>query len=157
MGLAFHCGQAVAEVIKRGKVERETKAYEGQGINWNEVVDKGCHGDPLCETTLIGDVQLVIAEELENMVEEGDEEGQGENYELDPRTLPNLMCAPDSITRACPKKLYREPDHSMDAMRPFSVALWNGRTVDANRSSRVLSSADAKRSHARGPQSKSSR
>ncbi|KAH8073620.1 hypothetical protein JL721_2924 [Aureococcus anophagefferens] len=69
---------------------------------------------------------LSIAEELADMVEEID--GDASDSQLtDPRTLPDLLCAPRSVTEACPAKLYKRPDPT-PPRETVSTAFWNARS-----------------------------
>ena len=85
------------------------KGIDVDQATWLSVVKDGCAGSSVCEATIVKNYGAQIAEELADMVEEID--GDASDSQLtDPRTLPDLLCAPRSVTEACPAKLYKRPD-----------------------------------------------
>ena len=89
MGLAEHA---------RTVVNVAMKDVSGARVDWPAVLDEGCPA-PECSTLLKG-VATAIAEELHMLVEDGDA--------IDARVLPDLLCAPASVTGAC--RDYDPPD-----------------------------------------------
>jgi len=108
MGLAEHARTVVNVAI------RDVSAKK---VDWPAVLEEGCAA-PECRTLLKG-VSMAIAEELEMVVEDGDA--------IDARVLPDLLCAPASVTGAC--RDYDPPDAT--PRTKLVVALHNERTVDA--------------------------
>jgi hypothetical protein len=82
MGLAEHARTVVNVAIKD---------VSGAVVDWPAVLNEGCPA-PECSTLLKG-VSAAIAEELHMLVEDGDA--------IDARVLPDLLCAPASVTGAC--------------------------------------------------------
>ena len=88
MGLAEYARTAVNVAIKEDAIK----------VDWPAVLQEGCPA-PECGTLLKG-VSTAIAEELHMLVEDGDA--------IDARVLPDLLCAPASVTGAC--RDYDPPD-----------------------------------------------
>ena len=88
MGLAEYARTAVNVAIKEDAIK----------VDWPAVLQEGCPA-PECGTLLKG-VSTAIAEELHMLVEDGDA--------IDARVLPDLLCAPASVTGACHN--YDPPD-----------------------------------------------
>ena len=107
MGLAEHARTVVNVAIKD---------VSGAVVDWPAVLNEGCPA-PECGTLLKG-VSTAIAEELHMLVEDGDA--------IDARVLPDLLCAPASVTGAC--RDYDPPDAT--PRTKLVVALHNERTVD---------------------------
>ena len=107
MGLAEHARTVVNVAIKD---------VSGAVVDWPAVLQEGCAA-PECRTLLKG-VSTAIAEELHMLVEDGDA--------IDARVLPDLLCAPASVTGAC--RDYDPPDAT--PRTKLVVALHNERTVD---------------------------
>lgn len=89
MSLAEHARKVVNVAIKD---------VSGAVVDWPAVLNEGCPA-PECSTLLKG-VSTAIAEELHMLVEDGDA--------IDARVLPDLLCAPASVTGAC--RDYDPPD-----------------------------------------------
>ena len=106
MGLAEYARTAVNVAIKKDAIK----------VDWPAVLNEGCPA-PECRTLLKG-VSTAIAEELHMLVEDGDA--------IDARVLPDLLCAPASVTGAC--RDYDPPDAT--PRTKLVVALHNERTVD---------------------------
>ena len=106
MGLAEYARTAVNVAIKKDAIK----------VDWPAVLQEGCPA-PECRTLLKG-VSTAIAEELHMLVEDGDA--------IDARVLPDLLCAPASVTGACHN--YDPPDAT--PRTKLVVALHNERTVD---------------------------
>ncbi|KAH8058390.1 hypothetical protein JL722_6253 [Aureococcus anophagefferens] len=69
------------------------KGIDVDQATWLSVVKDGCAGSSVCEATIVKHHGSQIAEELADMVEEID--GDASDSQLtDPRTLPDLLCAP---------------------------------------------------------------
>ena len=102
------------------------KGIDVDQATWLSVVKDGCAGSSVCEATIVKNYGAQIAEELADMVEEID--GDASDSQLtDPRTLPDLLCAPRSVTEACPAKLYKRPDPT-PPRETVSTAFWNARS-----------------------------
>lgn len=102
------------------------KGIDVDQATWLSVVKDGCAGSSVCEATIVKHHGAQIAEELADMVEEID--GDASDSQLtDPRTLPDLLCAPRSVTEACPAKLYKRPDPT-PPRETVSTAFWNARS-----------------------------
>ena len=102
------------------------KGIDVDQATWLSVVKDGCAGSSVCEATIVKNYGTQIAEELADMVEEID--GDASDSQLtDPRTLPDLLCAPRSVTEACPAKLYKRPDPT-PPRETVSTAFWNARS-----------------------------
>ena len=108
MGLAEHARTVVNVAIKD---------VSGAVVDWPAVLNEGCPA-PECSTLLKG-VSTAIAEELHMLVEDGDA--------IDARVLPDLLCAPASVTGAC--RDYDPPDAT--PRTKLVVALHNERKIDA--------------------------
>lgn len=91
MSLARH-----AQLAVRTAVKEDMDLSSG---HWLAVVKDGCFGAPVCEKNLLKNFGAEIADELAAIVEDvgGD---MTDSQVTDARTLPNLICAPDSITAA---------------------------------------------------------
>ena len=113
MGLAEYARTAVNVAIKKDAIK----------VDWPAVLEEGCAA-PECSTLLKG-VSTAIAEELHMLVEDGDT--------IDARVLPDLLCAPASVTGAC--RDYDPPDAT--PRTKLVVALHNERTVDAKTQGRI--------------------
>ena len=107
VGLAEHARTVVNVAV------RDVSAKK---VDWPAVLEEGCPA-PECSTLLKG-VSTAIAEELHMLVEDGDA--------IDARVLPDLLCAPASVTGAC--RDYDPPDAT--PRTKLVVALHNERTVD---------------------------
>ena len=118
MKLAQHAAVSVAVTVREGfDVDKE---------KWLGILSGGGYGSALCEKMLVAPFGGQIADELSDMVD--DAAGDVKYSALaDPRTLPELLCAPRSITEACPKKLYKPPSAEPPRER-FSTAIWNARS-----------------------------
>ena len=124
MALAAHARNVVNTVIQAPPAhtlagppaERDRERVRGSVVDWPAVLREGCPAEE-CGTLLRG-VSQAIAEELVNLVEDGDV--------IDARVLPDLLCAPSSVTGAC--RTYDPPDAT--PRTSFVVALHNERTVD---------------------------
>lgn len=113
MGLAEYARTAVNVAIKKDAIK----------VDWPAVLQEGCAA-PECRTLLKG-VSTAIAEELHMLVEDGDA--------IDARVLPDLLCAPASVTGAC--RDYDPPDAT--PRTKLVVALHNERTVDEKTQGRI--------------------
>lgn len=102
---------------------------------WLAVVKDGCYGEEICESNLIKQYVGEIADEMMAMVEDAGGDPT-DSIVTDLAAIPNLLCAPDSITRACPKGMYKPP-RKEDEQRPFSVSFWNGRSKKASANGEV--------------------
>ena len=89
MGLAEHARTVVNVAIRD---------VSGAVVDWPAVLQEGCAA-PECRTLLKG-VSAAVAEELHMLVDDGDT--------IDARVLPDLLCAPASVTGAC--RDYDPPD-----------------------------------------------
>ena len=113
MGLAEYARTAVNVAIKKDAIK----------VDWPAVLEEGCPA-PECGTLLKG-VSTAIAEELHMLVEDGDT--------IDARVLPDLLCAPASVTGAC--RDYDPPDAT--PRTKLVVALHNERKIDAKTQGRI--------------------
>ena len=114
MGLAEHARTVVNVAIRD---------VSGAVVDWPAVLQEGCAA-PECRTLLKG-VSAAVAEELHMLVDDGDT--------IDARVLPDLLCAPASVTGAC--RDYDPPDAT--PRTKLVVALHNERTVDEKTQGRI--------------------
>ena len=107
MDLAEYARTAVNVAIKKDAIK----------VDWPAVLQEGCPAPEY--NTLLKGVSTAIAEELHMLVEDGDA--------IDARVLPDLLCAPASVTGAC--RDYDPPDAT--PRTKLVVALHNERQIDA--------------------------